>query len=261
MSLTSRKTDHADPPSSEEQLKHKALELFRNKVDAIEPLMRTTCHGLNNHLTRLLMHSELLGMLTGGDVTPKVSERLKQIQEEIETISCLVKGFRLVGRNGLQDQPTSVFLRKMIANVQQFSADQLKSRSITVDFTGVDPSHQVLCKETETAQVIYEIFRNAVDQCDGPGEQWRETRLSISSRLDDRQVFISLVDSGPAIDASLLDKIWQPFFSTKKTKVNKGIGLTVCRDFIVTQGGSIELDVSQGVNQFTIGLPTAKFSR
>ena len=103
MSLTSRKTDHADPPSSEEQLKHKALELFRNKVDAIEPLMRTTCHGLNNHLTRLLMHSELLGMLTGGDVTPKVSERLKQIQEEIETISCLVKGFRLVGRNGLQD--------------------------------------------------------------------------------------------------------------------------------------------------------------
>ena len=67
--------------SDQDEQVRQAIEIFRARYDAVEPLMRTTCHGLNNHLTRLLMHTEMINMLMANTLPPKVAERLKAMQD------------------------------------------------------------------------------------------------------------------------------------------------------------------------------------
>ena len=232
-----------------------ALRLFAERCDAVEMFMRTTCHGLNNYLTRLMMHAEMSNILLADRSNPKVSERLHLILGEIDAITRLVKGFRIIGRNGANDWPGEVDLFSLVSCVDQFSHDQLKSRMVKSDITGISPSHKVIARETAVGQAIYEIIKNVVDECDIEGQHVQASRLAFASREENDSMVLTLTDSGPAISAAIMDRIWEPFYTTKSTGRHLGIGLTVARELIVSQGGTLQLEIVDGTNQFIITLP------
>jgi len=85
---------------------------------------------------------------------------------------------------------------------------------------------------------------------------WIRTKR-IGTPLGDGGVFISVRDNGPGIPANIIDKIFQPFFTTKPTGQGTGLGLSLSYD-IVTKGHGGELTVKTAENkgsEFTISLP------
>jgi C4-dicarboxylate-specific signal transduction histidine kinase len=80
--------------------------------------------------------------------------------------------------------------------------------------------------------------------------------LAISTRLRDDKVVIIITDNGPGIPKSYLDKIFQPFFTTKPTGQGTGLGLSISYDIIKAHGGTMQVDSieNQGTT-FTIELP------
>ena len=70
--------------------------------------------------------------------------------------------------------------------------------------------------------------------------------LWLSTRLVDGKVEIRLRDNGTGIPEDAMDKIFNPFFTTKPADQGTGLGLTICSDIVREHGGSIEIDSEHG---------------
>ena len=82
------------------------------------------------------------------------------------------------------------------------------------------------------------------------------TKRLNSTSGDVDKVFISVKDNGNGIPQKLVDKIFQPFFTTKPTGQGTGLGLSLSYDIIKAHGGTINVDINEGkFTEFVIQLP------
>jgi signal transduction histidine kinase len=78
----------------------------------------------------------------------------------------------------------------------------------------------------------------------------------VSTRKVGDRVLVSVRDNGPGIPQRILDKIFQPFFTTKPTGQGTGLGLSLTYDIIKAHGGDIKVETKEGEgSEFIIQLP------
>ncbi|HSN59360.1 MAG TPA: HAMP domain-containing sensor histidine kinase, partial [Ferruginibacter sp.] len=69
---------------------------------------------------------------------------------------------------------------------------------------------------------------------------------------------ISVRDNGPGIPQKILDKIFQPFYTTKPTGQGTGLGLSLSYDIVKAHGGELKVETKEGEGaEFIINIPTA----
>ncbi len=85
---------------------------------------------------------------------------------------------------------------------------------------------------------------------------WVKTSKNPPSGGRGAEVFISVKDNGPGIPQKVLDKIFQPFFTTKPTGQGTGLGLSLSYDIVKAHGGEIKVETKENEGtEFTIQLP------
>ncbi|MEO6674017.1 MAG: ATP-binding protein, partial [Ginsengibacter sp.] len=85
-------------------------------------------------------------------------------------------------------------------------------------------------------------------------EQYEPT-VSVSTKKIADKVLISVKDNGKGIPQNIVDKIFQPFFTTKPTGQGTGLGLSLSYDIIKAHGGEIKVETKEGGGtEFIIGL-------
>ncbi len=101
-------------------------------------------------------------------------------------------------------------------------------------------------------QCLMNIISNAVDAL----EVREGGMIRVNAFHADKAVKIEIEDNGVGIHDSMLDKIFEPFFSTKDTGKGVGLGLTLCYEFLNRMGGNIEVESTLGKGScFKITLP------
>lgn len=122
----------------------------------------------------------------------------------------------------------------------------------------IDPQLAVRANENGLMQVLLNLVINARQAMLG-----RRGRLTVDAAARDGGVELSVRDTGCGIPAENLDRIFEPFFSTKQNAEKPdarglGLGLSICREIVEEYGGTI--DVASEVNvgtTFTLHLPQA----
>ncbi len=80
--------------------------------------------------------------------------------------------------------------------------------------------------------------------------------VSVSTKKIHNKVEIKVSDNGNGIPQNIIDKIFQPFFTTKPTGQGTGLGLSLSYDIIKVQGGEIKVETNEGEGStFIIQLP------
>jgi two-component system NtrC family sensor kinase len=107
-------------------------------------------------------------------------------------------------------------------------------------------------------QVFTNLFMNAIEAMKEDGVLGIRTEQS-KGKLDQSCVKIVVSDTGEGIPESNIRKIFNPFFTTKKTKGNAGLGLSVAKGIIDKHNGTIEIESDPGLGtRVIIGLPTGR---
>jgi signal transduction histidine kinase len=83
-----------------------------------------------------------------------------------------------------------------------------------------------------------------------------EPVISVSTKKIDNKITITVRDNGNGIPQKVVDKIFQPFFTTKPTGQGTGLGLSLSYDIVKAHGGEIKVETKEGEgSEFNIQLP------
>jgi signal transduction histidine kinase len=90
-------------------------------------------------------------------------------------------------------------------------------------------------------QVVLNLVMNAIEAMSGVSER----QLAITTRsIDPDQVQVTVQDSGTGLDPNKVNKIFEPFYTTKPTGM--GMGLSICRSIVQNHGGRLWATANEG---------------
>lgn len=121
----------------------------------------------------------------------------------------------------------------------------------------------VRCMPANFNQVLLNLLVNAAQAiADVVDESGKKGRIFIATQFGDEEVIITIRDTGGGIPESYLNRIYDPFFTTKPVGKGTGQGLAIAHDIVVTKhGGTIDVDSQVGKGTcFTIRLPVGNDS-
>lgn len=106
--------------------------------------------------------------------------------------------------------------------------------------TDLDESLLISCDPVQVREIMTNLCMNAFEAMNTGGT------LIVSVYLSKKQLIISVTDTGAGISKENLPHVFDPFFSTKKTGQNYGLGLSYCYNVMQKHQGSLEIYSSQG---------------
>jgi signal transduction histidine kinase len=116
----------------------------------------------------------------------------------------------------------------------------------------------------DIGRVILNLINNAfyaVNEKRKVAESGYEATIKVATRQSDNQVSITVSDNGNGIPKNIVDKIFQPFFTTKPSGSGTGLGLSLTYDIIKAHGGEIKVMTKEGEgSEFMIYLPAIKMA-
>jgi C4-dicarboxylate-specific signal transduction histidine kinase len=108
------------------------------------------------------------------------------------------------------------------------------------------------CRAVQVSQVIINLLSNSMDAIDHLSEKW--IKLSIRA-LDDNTVLIKVRDSGHGIPNDVVEKMMNPFFTTKAVGKGTGLGLSISLGIIDEHKGKLYYQLVDNHTEFVIELP------
>ncbi|MGB8930807.1 MAG: ATP-binding protein, partial [Anaeromyxobacteraceae bacterium] len=148
--------------------------------------------------------------------------------------------------------PEPVAPGELVEETLRLLRHPLRMRGVTVTSELAEGLPTVLAHAGELQQVLVNLLLNAADAMEG-----REQRLAaVTASAADGQVLLTVRDTGTGIPPELRERIFQPFFTTKKGRDGTGLGLSVSQRIVKDLGGEIRLEsvVGEG-STFTVSLP------
>lgn len=135
-----------------------------------------------------------------------------------------------------------------VSTVLTIYHNQLKHGINTTFEYDADPI-DIECFADELNQVWTNIIHNAIQAMGGTGT------LDIRIEKTDDGARVSFADSGPGVPPEIIEKIFQPFFTTKRQGEGSGLGLDICKKIIDKHHGKIEVQNSSTGAVFIVTLP------
>lgn len=178
----------------------------------------------------------------------RVQDATRVIKQEIDRLDKVIKALLDFGRPSaptLRITNVEDVVNDVVLFTRQF-AGQAQVEIETV-FSAADPT--VMADADQLKQVLVNLVSNAV-QAMGDGGGTIEVRVWD----DDSFVFVSVADTGPGMAPEVLEKVFDPFYSTRDG--GTGLGLTIVHRIIDQHGGRVEVESALGRGtMFTVALP------
>lgn len=237
----------------EEKIQYQQKIITRSaRMSALGEMAGGIAHEINNPLSIILAHAELLADVTGENLSANlVHKTAEKINDTSKRISHIVNGLRIFSRNSDKDPLVPVILENAIQDTIAICVERFKTNSIRIDFEKTEKDLRVEGRASQLMQVFLNLLNNATDAIYKLEEKW--IKISLKKNFD--MIEVSVVDSGNGIDHSIIEKIFQPFFTTKSPGKGTGLGLSISRGIIEEHGGRLSLDKNSRHTCFIIQLP------
>ncbi|MFZ6179682.1 ATP-binding protein [Nannocystis pusilla] len=231
--------------------RRRALEdqvLRTQKLAAVGLLAAGIAHEINNPLSGVVGYSRLL---LEKPLDPNVREKVEKIAASGERCRKIVEGVLLFSRQREGGKRRTLDLSGLIDRVIGIGEYQWRMHNVRILRSGLQAA-MIVGDADQLEQVLLNLLSNAVDAMPRGG------RIRIRLDREDGRVVVEIADEGCGIAPEILDRIFDPFFSTKDIGKGTGLGLAISYGIIKDHGGDILVRSQPGLGTtFTIHLPDA----
>jgi len=243
-------------------LKDKEIEKNRMQISnssrlaALGEMAGGVAHEINNPLQILSLSIEQLKFLLENDKI-NGSECLKvcdQMETTVDRVNRIVKGMKLISRDGNNDPFERVDLKNVLNDTLNFCKERFKNHGVQIiTFEQNEDKYEVLGQKVRLSQVVLNLLNNAFDAINK--NKTKIIRLSLEK--ENGKVLLSVMDNGGGVPEEVSEKVFQPFFTTKEVGKGTGLGLSISKTIIEQHKGQFYLD-KMNKSKFVIQIPDYK---
>lgn len=209
------------------------------KLAGVGRLAAGLAHEVGNPLQIVMGYVELLDKSpdrdTISDVIPRMEQELSRIHHILQSLLEFARPIR--------ERVVSCDLNELVKDCASLVEGRKGFRKVEFEYVP-DPNLPLFRTEPEKIrQVLINLIFNSVDSIPETGG-----KVCLRTRTCNDGVEIEIEDTGSGIPSEHIDKVYDPFFTTKEPGKGTGLGLAVCLSLIESLGGSIDMksDPAQG---------------
>lgn len=213
-------------------------------LHAIGETASSVAHELRNPATAIRGFIQLLGRKCKDEHT----EYYRIILEELDRMNEIIEEFLSLARNRLIEKKPSDLNAILTSIFPILMADALKN-DIELSYDLCEDLNIINLNPKEIRQLVLNLARNGIEAMSPKGI------LTVSTNNLENGVELTISDTGSGITPEILDKIFEPFYTSKNS--GTGLGLSVCKNIVEGHNGRIDVTsvVSSGTS-FVIYLPS-----
>nr|WP_281175492.1 PAS domain-containing sensor histidine kinase [Desulfobacter vibrioformis] len=238
---------------ADDQFKLSQIKLMQaEKMSSIGTLAAGIAHELNNPLMGILNYVQYA--LKKLDSENKLYEVMKNAETATKDCISLVRNLLTFSHQdtGEKDKKERVFFPEAVGRVLELLDYRIVKTGVTLIKDFDEKNAVIKMSSPKLQQILMNLLSNAIDAVETCDK--KEIRLSFEIKND--HAFIIIEDSGPGINADHIERIFDPFFSTKEVGKGTGLGLSISFGIIKEYNGEIvcRSKVNEGTS-FTITIP------
>lgn len=222
--------------------------LNRNESEAWKKLLSVMTHEIMNSIAPITSLAETLqGQVEEAIESPQntieledLGDGIKSIKKRSEGLMKFAQTYRSLNKVTRLNRST-IKSQELFENISILMQPSLQQRDIELVFKTAQPDVELDIDVYLLEQVLINLILNAIDACaENP-----EGKVEVFSGLSqNNHPQITVVDNGKGIPAEIMDTIFVPFYSTKKT--GSGIGLSLCKQIMTLHGGKVQVQSEEG---------------
>jgi C4-dicarboxylate-specific signal transduction histidine kinase len=248
LDITQRKQTELERTRSRTEIYH------LNRVAAMGQLAASLAHELSQPLAAIMSNAEAAQRFAGrpNPDMVEIREALDDITRDDKRARSVIQGMRaMLKKEDVAIEP--VDLNQVASSVVQMIRNEATLRGMRIELALFPSAVVVKGDQVGLQQVVLNLAGNGLDAMT---ETSADRCLTIRTAVAPSVGTICVIDNGPGVSPELRDKLFQPFFTTKRTGL--GMGLSICQSILESLGGRIELTNQNGRGAvFSVSLPLA----
>jgi len=225
------------------------------KLSALGEMAAGIAHEINNPVAIMMEEAgwieDVLGELQEQDAVREIGDSARQIRTQ--GVRCRDITHKLLSFARRSDREVhAVDINALVMEMVELSGQKARTVSVHVVMALAEGLPPVAASPSELQQVFLNLFNNAFDAMEGSGGTLKVATLM----SDNGMVAVNVADTGPGMPEAILQRIYDPFFTTKPVGKGTGLGLSICYGIINKMGGEIKVSSVVGVGTtFQVLLP------
>ncbi|MFC2103632.1 ATP-binding protein, partial [Bacteroidota bacterium] len=231
--------------SSREKIDHMHMaELQRlGRLTTLGELTSQTAHEINNHIAIIMSRTDYLSLESVKvQELQKYDEDIKVLQDQISKISYITGNLLKYSRKQKSEKKRINLAHTIKDSVALYSI-LLEKRKIKLNVNINIKDASIVADAVQISQVLANLINNAADAIGRKGN----IVINLSNDTDNNLV-LTVQDDGPGIKKDIVDEIFSPFFTTKNSKTNTGLGLYIVKKICDNHNANIECISETGNN-------------
>ncbi len=238
----------------EEQLEQEqAKNIHMGRLAALGEMASSVAHEVNNPMAiitgKLYLIGRVLEKAEDNQIKESVLKHLGAIGEQTTRITKIVNGLKEFSHGEQTESPEKVDSTKLFEAIIELCSDKIKSSNVKVNLSIEETFF--MASKLQLEQVLVNLVNNSIDAISTLNEKWIELSLVEKNNY----IYVSIVDSGRGIPSEVVNKIMQPFFTTKPIGKGTGLGLSISKGIIEKHGGHFKYDPTSDNTKFIISFP------
>jgi PAS domain S-box-containing protein len=252
--ITERKRAEAERRENDRRYREMQIELAHaNRVATMGQLTASIAHEVNQPIAATLTNAQaaLRWLHAGSSHLEKVQQSLTSIVEDGTRAGEVINRIRALMKKA-PPRKDRLEINGVIVEIIELTRGEAMKHGISVLAELADHLPVVEADRVQLQQVLLNLIVNALDAMSAPNVGPSQLLIS-TGKGETSGVLVAVQDSGPGLEAAMLERVFESFYTTKPTGL--GLGLSICRSIIEAHGGRLWASTNQlrgATFQFTL---------
>jgi PAS domain S-box-containing protein len=236
--ITERKRAEAEARENNQRYHETQMELAHaNRVAAVGQLTASIAHEVIQPIAATVTNAEtaLRFLGRGSSHLKEVHEALTSIVDDGVRAAEVVKRIRALTKKA-PPRKDRLEVNGLILEIIELTRSEAVKHGVSILTELADPSPVVEADRVQLQQVLLNLIVNALEAMGADDEGPKELVIS-TGKVEPSGALVAVQDSGPGLEALMLERVFESFYTTKPTGF--GLGLSICRSIIEAHGGRL----------------------